>query len=59
MSKAIELLLNSYPNLEKNINAYENVFMHDEALRSLDTEEERTFLKLLWFFKARKKIVLI
>ncbi|PFV09964.1 hypothetical protein COL10_16415 [Bacillus cereus] len=55
MSKAIEILLNSYPNLENKINAYENVFMHDEALRSLDTEEERTFLKLLWFFKSPKE----
>lgn len=55
MSKTIELLLNAYPYLEDKMNAYENVFMHDEALRTLEREEERTFLKLLWFFKNPKE----
>ncbi|HIE8455877.1 TPA: hypothetical protein ACXPT9_004903 [Bacillus cereus] len=55
MSKTIGLLLNAYPYLEDKMNAYENVFMHDEALRALETEEERTFLRLLWFFKSPKE----
>ncbi|MDX5917502.1 hypothetical protein [Bacillus cereus group sp. BfR-BA-01026] len=55
MSKTIGLLLNSYPWLEDKLNAYENVFTHDEALRSLETEEERTFLKLIWFFENPKE----
>ncbi|SCN42967.1 Uncharacterized protein BC88300_04662 [Bacillus cytotoxicus] len=55
MSKTVGLLLNSYPYLEGKLNAYENVFTHDEALRALETEEERTFLKLLWFFKNPKE----
>lgn len=55
MTKIVGLLLNSYPYLEEKLNAYENVFTHDEALRALETEEERTFLKLLWFFKNPKE----
>ncbi|WP_235033605.1 hypothetical protein [Bacillus paranthracis] len=55
MTKTVGLLLNSYPYLEEKLNAYENVFTHDEALRALETEEERTFLKLLWFFKNPKE----
>lgn len=55
MSKTIRLLLNAYPYLEDKMNAYENVFMHDEALHDLETEEERTFLRLLWFFKNPKE----
>lgn len=50
MSKTVGLLLNSYPYLEEKLNAYENLFTHDEALRALETEEERTFLKLLLVF---------
>ncbi|KAA0781257.1 hypothetical protein [Bacillus sp. BPN334] len=55
MSKTIGLLLNAYPDLEDKMNAYENVFMHDEALHALESEEERTFLRLLWFFKNPKE----
>ncbi|WP_242281149.1 hypothetical protein [Bacillus cereus group sp. BfR-BA-01347] len=51
MAKTTRLVLEHFPQLEKHIHAYENLFTSQQAFESLNTEEERVFLEMIWFFE--------
>lgn len=54
MKKATYLLLNYFPKFKKHIKAYENLFMAENAIASLN-DTEKIFLKLAWFFESEGK----
>ncbi|HDR6289232.1 TPA: hypothetical protein QCU33_005363 [Bacillus cereus] len=51
MGQTVRLVLEHFPQLEKHIHAYENLFASQQAFDSLGSEEERVFLKMIWFFE--------
>lgn len=50
MKNATKEILSYFPMLEKYLNDNDNVLLFDETLSNL-TDEEATFLKLVWFFE--------
>lgn len=50
MKKTTKRIIEKLPNLKDKILAHESVLLAEEALQAL-RKEERTFLKLAWFFE--------
>jgi hypothetical protein len=50
MKKTTGRIVESFPEFEGKLNAYENIELIEEALKGLD-ETQETFLKLAWFFE--------
>jgi hypothetical protein len=54
MKIATEMIIDEFPMLESELNAYENVLLSNQALEIL-SEVEQVFLRLAWFFENPDK----
>ena len=59
MKKATQRIVKQFPFFEQKLQDCHNVLLFEQALQSLGSDVEKTFLKLVWFFEIRRKKTLI
>ncbi|PDY14150.1 hypothetical protein COO16_04095 [Bacillus pseudomycoides] len=55
MRKATQLIIKEFPVLEQHLHSHEDTLLRQKALDSLESEVEKTFLILAWFFEDPQK----
>jgi hypothetical protein len=51
MKKATSIVIEKFPSLKKHIEAEKNMLVRQHSLDELESEVEKVFLQLVWFFE--------